>query len=176
MGLTSCLPIKSASRQGRPWHRYEKPQPGHRLQIDVKFLERIAGSRKRLYQFTAIDDWTGKPLPASHRSPETTRVLSPHRLERSVRLHSRISPARQLVASAKSTIGCSRLRASFRTRIFGAACSPSPGSSMPIPKPHIIGKTCGASQVTDCVKSYIAATSRSAPIQQDESGARSDQL
>jgi hypothetical protein len=43
---------------GRPWHRYEKPQPGHRLQIDVKFLERIAGSRKRLYQFTAIDDCT----------------------------------------------------------------------------------------------------------------------
>ena len=41
---------------GRPWHRYEKPQPGHRLQIDVKFLERIAGSKKRLYQFTAIDD------------------------------------------------------------------------------------------------------------------------
>jgi transposase len=43
---------------GRPWHRYEKAQPGHRLQIDVKFLERIAGSRKRLYQFTAIDDCT----------------------------------------------------------------------------------------------------------------------
>ena len=43
---------------GRAWHRYEKPQPGHRLQLDVKFLERIAGSRKRLYQFTAIDDCT----------------------------------------------------------------------------------------------------------------------
>src|SRR5947208_7925522 len=28
--------------------RYEKPQPGHRVQVDVKFLERIAGSRKRL--------------------------------------------------------------------------------------------------------------------------------
>ena len=26
--------------------------------MDVKFLERIAGSRKRLYQFTAIDDCT----------------------------------------------------------------------------------------------------------------------
>jgi len=25
---------------GRPWQRYEKPQPGHRLQLDVKFLER----------------------------------------------------------------------------------------------------------------------------------------
>ena len=29
------------------------PQPGHRLQMDVKFLERIPASRKRLYQFTA---------------------------------------------------------------------------------------------------------------------------
>ena len=34
-------------------------EPGSvRLQLDVKFLERIAGSRKRLYQFTAIDDCT----------------------------------------------------------------------------------------------------------------------
>lgn len=40
------------------WQRYEKPQPGHRLQLDVKFLERIAGSTKRRYQFTAIDDCT----------------------------------------------------------------------------------------------------------------------
>jgi hypothetical protein len=36
----------------------EKPQPGHRLQVDVKFLERLAGTRTRLYQFTAIDDCT----------------------------------------------------------------------------------------------------------------------
>ena len=43
---------------GRRWQRYEKPQPGHRLQVDVKFLERIPGSRRRLYQFTAIDDCT----------------------------------------------------------------------------------------------------------------------
>lgn len=40
------------------WKRYEKQQPGHRLQMDVKFLERIPGTRKRLYQFTAIDDCT----------------------------------------------------------------------------------------------------------------------
>ena len=43
---------------GRAWQRYEKPQPGHRLQLDVKFLERIAGRRQTLYQFTAIDDCT----------------------------------------------------------------------------------------------------------------------
>jgi len=40
------------------WQRYEKAQPGHRVQLDVKFLERIPGTRKRLYQFTAIDDCT----------------------------------------------------------------------------------------------------------------------
>jgi transposase len=38
--------------------RYQKPQPGHRLQLDVKFLERIPGTRTRFYQFTAIDDCT----------------------------------------------------------------------------------------------------------------------
>jgi hypothetical protein len=34
--------------------RLKKPQPGHRLQLDVKFLERIAGTAKCLDQFTAI--------------------------------------------------------------------------------------------------------------------------
>ena len=40
---------------GKRWQRYEKPQPGHRLQLDVKFLERVPGTRRRLDQFTAID-------------------------------------------------------------------------------------------------------------------------
>jgi transposase len=51
-----------ANQKHRPhkhrWQRYEKPKPGHRLQLDVKFVERIPGTRKRLYQFTAIDDCT----------------------------------------------------------------------------------------------------------------------
>lgn len=51
-----------ASQKHQPrtkrWQRYEKPQPGHRLQVDVKFLERIPGTARRLYQFTAIDDCT----------------------------------------------------------------------------------------------------------------------
>lgn len=39
--------------------RYEKPLPGHQIQIDVKFLEKIPNvSDKRYYQFTAIDDCT----------------------------------------------------------------------------------------------------------------------
>ena len=33
-------------------------QPHHRLQVDAEFLERIPGTRKRLCQFTAIDDCT----------------------------------------------------------------------------------------------------------------------
>jgi transposase InsO family protein len=53
------LPANQKYRARRlRWQRYEKPQPGHRLQVDVKFLERIPGSRTRLYQFTAIDDCT----------------------------------------------------------------------------------------------------------------------
>lgn len=55
----SRLPANQKHRpHGKRWQRYEKPQPGHRLQMDVKFLERIPGTRKRLYQFTAIDDCT----------------------------------------------------------------------------------------------------------------------
>ena len=49
-------------RHDRRWKRYEKPLPGHRVQIDVKFIEPLAGSRSGLrrkhYQFTAIDDCT----------------------------------------------------------------------------------------------------------------------
>jgi hypothetical protein len=51
-----------ANQKHRPhakrWLRYEKPQPGHRLQMHVKFPERIPGTRTRLCQFTAIDDCT----------------------------------------------------------------------------------------------------------------------
>jgi len=36
------LPASQKHRpHGKRWQRYEKPQPGHRLQLDVKFLERI---------------------------------------------------------------------------------------------------------------------------------------
>lgn len=53
------LPANQKHRpHGKRWQRCEKPQPGHRLQIDVKFLERIPGTQRRLYQFTAIDDCT----------------------------------------------------------------------------------------------------------------------
>lgn len=49
---------QSYKRHTERWKRYEKPQPGHRIQVDVKFLERIPNTRKRYYQYTAIDDCT----------------------------------------------------------------------------------------------------------------------
>ena len=57
-GLPRLPANQKRQPHGKRWQRYEKPQPGHRLQLDVKFLERIAGTRRRLYQFTAIDDYT----------------------------------------------------------------------------------------------------------------------
>ncbi|MGW4644571.1 integrase core domain-containing protein [Sphaerisporangium sp. NPDC004334] len=51
-------------RQDKRWKRYKKQLPGHRVQIDVKFIEPKAGftgrkgGRNKYYQFTAIDDCT----------------------------------------------------------------------------------------------------------------------
>jgi transposase InsO family protein len=45
-------------RHDRRWKRYEKPQPGHRVQVDVKFIAPIGGRKRKHYQFTAIDDCT----------------------------------------------------------------------------------------------------------------------
>jgi transposase InsO family protein len=45
-------------RHDKRWKRYEKPLPGHRVQLDVKFIAPLPGSRRKHYQFTAIDDCT----------------------------------------------------------------------------------------------------------------------
>ena len=45
-------------RREQRWKRYEKPLPGHQVQIDVKFVALIGGKKKRFYQYTAIDDCT----------------------------------------------------------------------------------------------------------------------
>jgi len=46
----------------KQWQRYpqhySKAIPGDRVQIDVKFIDKLAFSGKRYYQFTAIDDCT----------------------------------------------------------------------------------------------------------------------
>jgi transposase InsO family protein len=79
------LPAAQRHKQhDRRWRRYEKPLPGHRVQIDVKFIhplpgaatgsttrsktaaktspkpagDRPLGRRRKYYQFTAIDDCT----------------------------------------------------------------------------------------------------------------------
>ena len=46
-------------RHDRKWKRYEKPLPGHAVQVDVKFIAPLSSSsKKEYYQFTAIDDCT----------------------------------------------------------------------------------------------------------------------
>jgi len=57
-GMRKLPANQKHQKHTKRWKRYEKAQPGHRLQMDVKFLERIPGTQKRLYQFTAIDDCT----------------------------------------------------------------------------------------------------------------------
>lgn len=55
----SRLPSSQRYRRHRDrWKRYEKPEPGHRVQVDVKFISALPGSRRKYYQFTAIDDCT----------------------------------------------------------------------------------------------------------------------
>jgi transposase InsO family protein len=57
------------------WKRYEKPLPGHRVQIDVKFIAPLPGSRKKHYQFTAIDDCTRiRVLRLYDRCNQTTAI------------------------------------------------------------------------------------------------------
>ena len=69
-------------RHDKRWTRYEKQLPGHRVQIDVKFIERIAGAkarrggRNKFYQFTAIDDCTRLRVLRIY-PPSTRRPPSP---------------------------------------------------------------------------------------------------
>jgi transposase len=64
-------------RHDRRWKRYEKQQPGHRVQIDVKFFGPLPGasSRKKDYQYTAIDDCTRlRVLKISPQNNQKTAV------------------------------------------------------------------------------------------------------
>ena len=45
-------------RHAKRWQLYEKPQPGHQVQIYVKFVAPLGGRKRRYHQFTAIDDCT----------------------------------------------------------------------------------------------------------------------
>jgi transposase InsO family protein len=63
-------------RHDRKWKRYEKPMPGHAVQVDVKFIAPLAASsRKKYYQFTAIDDCTRlRVLRAYPRCDQKTAI------------------------------------------------------------------------------------------------------
>src|ERR671927_178595 len=58
LGLNRLPASQRYQRHDRRWKRYEKPLPGHRVQIDVKFIGPLAGAPKpkRYSQSTAIDD------------------------------------------------------------------------------------------------------------------------
>src|SRR5215216_5637284 len=58
LGLNRLPASQRHKRHDRRWKRYEKPLPGHRVQLDVKFIAPLPGSRRKHYQFTAIDDCT----------------------------------------------------------------------------------------------------------------------
>jgi len=58
LGMNQLPSSQRYKRHTVRWKRYEKQLPGHRVQIDVKFLAPLKGSRKKHYQFTAIDDCT----------------------------------------------------------------------------------------------------------------------
>ena len=76
LGLNRLPASPRYQQRDRKWKRYEKQQPGHRVQIDVKFIEPLtsatasttsgssagsevrSGRRDKYYQFTAIDDCT----------------------------------------------------------------------------------------------------------------------
>jgi transposase InsO family protein len=57
-GLNRLPSSQRHKPHAKRWQRYEKQLPGHRVQIDVKFVSPIKGVRKRYYQYTAIDDCT----------------------------------------------------------------------------------------------------------------------
>jgi len=58
LGMSRLPASQRYKRHKDRWKRYEKALPGHRVQVDVKFIEPLPGSRKKHYQYTAIDDCT----------------------------------------------------------------------------------------------------------------------
>ncbi len=58
LGLNRLPSSQRYKRHTQRWKRYEKAQPGHRVQVDVKFISPIGAGGKKFYQFTAIDDCT----------------------------------------------------------------------------------------------------------------------
>jgi transposase InsO family protein len=58
LGISRLPSSQRYKRHKDRWKRYEKKLPGHRVQVDVKFIEPLPGTKKKYYQYTAIDDCT----------------------------------------------------------------------------------------------------------------------
>jgi len=61
----------------RRWKRYQKQLPGHRVQIDVTFIQPLPAAargkrRRKFYQFTALDDLHQTESPADLPTAEPT--------------------------------------------------------------------------------------------------------
>jgi len=75
LGMSRLPSSQRYKRHKDRWKRYEKQLPGQRVQVDVKFIEPIKGTRKRHYQFTAIDDCTRiRVLRAFPRCDQKTSI------------------------------------------------------------------------------------------------------
>ena len=72
--MSRLLASQRYKRHEERWKRYEKPQPGHRVQVDVKFVARIGGTRKKHYEFTAIYDCTRRSRRTSTISTARTEA------------------------------------------------------------------------------------------------------
>lgn len=72
------LPSNMRKRSIKQFKRYEKQVPGHRIQIDVKFLNfQKDGENIRRYQYTAIDDSTrARALKIYERHNQATLLIS----------------------------------------------------------------------------------------------------
>jgi transposase len=86
LGLNRLPASQRYQSREKRWKRYEKPLPGNRVQIDVKFIDPATGKtpitgklptqrrRAKYYQLTAIDDCTRlrvlRIYPAATRRPQ----------------------------------------------------------------------------------------------------------
>jgi transposase len=83
-------------RHQKRWKRYEKPEPGLRVQVDVKFIAPLPGTRKKHYQFTAIDDCTRiRVLRVYDRANQRTAIRFVDEVLSEIALPGRGHPDRQ---------------------------------------------------------------------------------
>ena len=114
LGLNRLPASQRYKRHDKRWKRYEKPLPGHRVQLDVKFIGPLAGAPKpkKYYQFTAIDDCTGLRVLRIHPklNQQTAIQFLDYLLER---LPFRVESSRPTTAlsSAQASTGMSWTKA-----------------------------------------------------------------